>query len=135
MVSGFSNSFMTITRLKFNKLKVFFMSMAMIGKIKIRSLSKMEMKKTSRLFISLTFKGNLQVVYYMQVFSSYMPVILTKYRDFFIHFHSSRKHGFYLLIYAVSINAFQINQCTNFIHFFSSFYTVSTLLHFLFHQF
>lgn len=82
MVSGFSNSFMTFTRLKFNKLKVFFMSMAMIGKIKIRSLSKMEMKKTSRMFISLTLKGNLQVVYYMQVFSSYMPVILTKYRDF-----------------------------------------------------
>ena len=88
MVSGFSNGFMTFTRLKFNKLKVFFMSMAMIGKIKIRSLSKMEMKKTSRLFISLTFKGNLQVVYYMQVFSSFMLVILTKYRDFFMHFHS-----------------------------------------------
>ena len=56
--------------------------MAMIGKIKIRPLSKIEMKATPRLFISLTFKEKMQMVYYMQVVSSYMLVVSTKYRVF-----------------------------------------------------
>ena len=56
--------------------------MAMIGKIKIRPLSKIEMKATPRLFINLTFKEKMHMVYYMQVVSSYMLVVSTKYRGF-----------------------------------------------------